>query len=88
VYYLNFLAGSSRALAVTEDSNHVWIRSTWKDTDLSANQGQFTIMEFESAEPGSGKALLTSRAARARSATPTGQSPIRPMASPAISTIP
>lgn len=33
VYYLNFLAGSSRALAVTEDSNHVWIRSTWKDTD-------------------------------------------------------
>jgi 5-deoxy-glucuronate isomerase len=33
VYYLNFLAGSSRALAVTEDSQHVWIRSTWKDTD-------------------------------------------------------
>lgn len=33
VYYLNFLAGSSRALAVTEDSDHVWIRSTWKDTD-------------------------------------------------------
>ena len=33
VYYLNFLAGSSRALAVTEDSNHVWIRSTWKDMD-------------------------------------------------------
>jgi 5-deoxy-glucuronate isomerase len=33
VYYLNFLAGSSRALAVTEDSNHVWIRSTWKETD-------------------------------------------------------
>lgn len=33
VYYLNFLAGSSRALAVTEDPNHVWIRSTWKDTD-------------------------------------------------------
>jgi 5-deoxy-glucuronate isomerase len=33
VYYLNFLAGSSRALAVTEDSNHIWIRSTWKDTD-------------------------------------------------------
>lgn len=33
VYYLNFLAGSSRALAVTEDPQHVWIRSTWKDTD-------------------------------------------------------
>lgn len=33
VYYLNFLAGSSRALAVTEDPNHVWIRSTWKQTD-------------------------------------------------------
>jgi 5-deoxy-glucuronate isomerase len=33
VYYLNFLAGSSRALAVTEDPKHVWIRSTWKDTD-------------------------------------------------------
>jgi 5-deoxy-glucuronate isomerase len=33
VYYLNFLAGASRTLAVTEDSEHVWIRSTWKDTD-------------------------------------------------------
>ncbi|HXZ40250.1 MAG TPA: 5-deoxy-glucuronate isomerase [Terriglobales bacterium] len=33
VYYLNCLAGSSRALAVTEDSRHVWIRSTWKETD-------------------------------------------------------
>jgi 5-deoxy-glucuronate isomerase len=33
VYYLNFLAGSARALAVTEDSNHVWIRSTWKEMD-------------------------------------------------------
>jgi 5-deoxy-glucuronate isomerase len=33
VYYLNFLAGSARALAVTEDKNHVWIRSTWKETD-------------------------------------------------------
>jgi 5-deoxy-glucuronate isomerase len=33
VYYLNFLAGSSRALAVTEDPNHVWIRETWKETD-------------------------------------------------------
>jgi len=33
VYYLNFLAGSARALLVTEDANHVWIRSTWKETD-------------------------------------------------------
>jgi 5-deoxy-glucuronate isomerase len=33
VYYLNFLAGTSRALAVTEDPNHVWIRSTWNHTD-------------------------------------------------------
>ena len=33
VYYLNCLAGSSRALAVTEDPRHVWIRSTWKETD-------------------------------------------------------
>ena len=33
VYYLNFLAGSARALAVTEDANHVWIRSTWNETD-------------------------------------------------------
>lgn len=33
VYYLNFLAGSSRVLAVTEDPNHVWIRSTWNNTD-------------------------------------------------------
>ena len=33
VYYLNFIAGSSRAMAVTEDPQHVWIRSTWKETD-------------------------------------------------------
>jgi 5-deoxy-glucuronate isomerase len=33
VYYLNFLAGSSRTLAVTEDASHVWIRDTWKETD-------------------------------------------------------
>jgi 5-deoxy-glucuronate isomerase len=33
VYYLNFLAGSARALAVTEDAQHVWIRDTWKQTD-------------------------------------------------------
>jgi 5-deoxy-glucuronate isomerase len=33
VYYLNFLAGSSRTLAVTEDAQHVWIRSSWKEQD-------------------------------------------------------
>jgi 5-deoxy-glucuronate isomerase len=33
VYYLNFLAGSSRTMAVTEDPQHVWIRSTWKQPD-------------------------------------------------------
>lgn len=32
VYYLNFLAGSARALAVTED-HHAWIRSTWNGMD-------------------------------------------------------
>jgi 5-deoxy-glucuronate isomerase len=32
-YYLNFLAGSSRTMAVTEDPKHAWIRSTWKETD-------------------------------------------------------
>jgi 5-deoxy-glucuronate isomerase len=33
VYYLNFLAGSARTLAITEDQRHVWIRNTWKETD-------------------------------------------------------
>lgn len=33
VYYLNFLAGSSRALSVTEDKQRSWIRETWKVTD-------------------------------------------------------
>jgi 5-deoxy-glucuronate isomerase len=33
VYYLNFLAGSSRAVAFTEDPQHSWIRSTWNTTD-------------------------------------------------------
>ncbi len=33
VYYLNFLAGTSRTLAVTEDPDHVWLKSTWKDLD-------------------------------------------------------
>lgn len=33
-YYLNFLAGSSRSMAVTEDPNHVWLRSTWKKPDI------------------------------------------------------
>jgi len=33
-YYLNFLAGTSRALATTEDPRHTWIRSTWKEPDV------------------------------------------------------
>lgn len=33
VYYLNFLAGSARALAFTEDPQHTWVRSTWKEMD-------------------------------------------------------
>jgi 5-deoxy-glucuronate isomerase len=33
VYYLNFLAGTSRTLAVTEDPDHVWLKSTWKQID-------------------------------------------------------
>jgi 5-deoxy-glucuronate isomerase len=33
VYYLNFLAGTSRTLAVTEDPNHVWLKSTWSGID-------------------------------------------------------
>jgi 5-deoxy-glucuronate isomerase len=33
VYYLNFLAGTSRAMMVTEDPEHVWLRSSWKETD-------------------------------------------------------
>ena len=33
VYYLNFLAGTSRMLTVTEDSDHAWLKSTWKETD-------------------------------------------------------
>lgn len=33
VYYLNFLAGTSRTLAVTEDPDHVWLKSSWKETD-------------------------------------------------------
>jgi 5-deoxy-glucuronate isomerase len=32
-YYLNFLAGSARLLAATEDPRHVWIRSEWEQFD-------------------------------------------------------
>jgi 5-deoxy-glucuronate isomerase len=32
-YYLNFLAGSARSLAASEDPSHVWIRSEWKEID-------------------------------------------------------
>jgi 5-deoxy-glucuronate isomerase len=33
VYYLNFLAGTARTMSITEDSNHTWIRSSWKQPD-------------------------------------------------------
>jgi 5-deoxy-glucuronate isomerase len=33
VYYLNCLAGSARGLSATEDPDHVWVKSTWKDFD-------------------------------------------------------
>jgi 5-deoxy-glucuronate isomerase len=33
VYYLNFLAGSSRSMMVTEDPEHVWLRWSWKQPD-------------------------------------------------------
>jgi 5-deoxy-glucuronate isomerase len=33
VYYLNFLAGTSRSMMVTEDPEHVWLRSIWKQPD-------------------------------------------------------
>jgi len=33
VYYLNFIAGSARSLAVTEDPQHKWIRSSWSAMD-------------------------------------------------------
>ena len=33
IYYLNCLAGSARSLSSTEDSDHTWVRSAWKDVD-------------------------------------------------------
>jgi 5-deoxy-glucuronate isomerase len=33
IYYLNFLAGSARTMTVTEDPDHAWLRSTWKQPD-------------------------------------------------------
>jgi 5-deoxy-glucuronate isomerase len=33
IYYLNCLAGSARSLANTEDTDHVWVRSAWKEMD-------------------------------------------------------
>jgi len=33
LYYLNFLAGSARALSATEDPEHAWIRSAWDRFD-------------------------------------------------------
>jgi 5-deoxy-D-glucuronate isomerase len=32
-YHLNFLAGTSRTMTVTEDPGHVRLRSTWKQID-------------------------------------------------------
>ena len=33
VYYLNFLAGTSRSMTVTEDPEHSWLKQTWKQQD-------------------------------------------------------
>jgi 5-deoxy-glucuronate isomerase len=33
IYYLNCLAGSAHALSNTEDPEHIWVRSTWKEMD-------------------------------------------------------
>lgn len=33
VYYLNFLAGSARMLAFTEDPRHTWVREKWGEID-------------------------------------------------------
>lgn len=33
IYYLNFIAGTSRAMAITEDPEHVWIKSPWAEMD-------------------------------------------------------
>ncbi len=33
IYYLNFLAGSARALAAPEDPEHRWLRESWKAAD-------------------------------------------------------
>jgi len=32
-YYLNFLAGSAQSLANTDDPDHAWIKSTWREKD-------------------------------------------------------
>ena len=39
LYYLNFLAGTSRAMMVTEDPDHVWLRSSWRQPDTLATPG-------------------------------------------------
>lgn len=33
VYFLNFLAGSARSMANTEDPNHTWVKAAWKEVD-------------------------------------------------------
>jgi 5-deoxy-glucuronate isomerase len=32
-YYLNFLAGSAQSLANTDDPDHAWIKTTWREKD-------------------------------------------------------
>jgi 5-deoxy-glucuronate isomerase len=32
-YYLNFLAGSAQSLACSDDPEHAWVKTTWRETD-------------------------------------------------------
>jgi 5-deoxy-glucuronate isomerase len=33
VYYLNALAGSARSMAASDDPDHAWVRSSWREQD-------------------------------------------------------
>lgn len=33
VYYLNALAGSARSMAASDDPDHAWVKSTWREKD-------------------------------------------------------
>ena len=35
-YYLNFLAGSAQSLANSDDPDHAWVKSTWREKDPRA----------------------------------------------------